>query len=334
MKLALDFIVIGAQKSGTTSLFEYVRRHPAIELPAAKEVPYFSHDPQYASPWDDYLRKAFPFADPDRRWGTVTPQYMVGGLYDYATQPDGSSLPGDERTVPSRIRERLPDVRLIAILRDPVERARSHHAMAILNGWDTRSFDEAVKDLLDPDALIRARQAPQETTGYVVWGEYGRILAGYRETFAPEQLLILFTDELRDEPQSVLRRVFRFLDVDPDFTPNNLGVSYREGGKSQRFKWLDLNLIQEATASSRLGRRLWHAIPEPTRRRIDVRFDRMNYLVGLWNRRRGGTGAKAEAEAEAATDLALREHYAADARQIAELFDVAVPWAPASPLTE
>jgi Sulfotransferase domain len=322
MKQQLDFIVIGAQKSGTTSLFEYMRRHPDLCLPAAKEVPYFSHDANYGRDWAEYLRKAFPFADPDRKWGTVTPHYMYGGIHDATGQSDGSPTESDERTVPLRIRDRLPDVRLIAILRDPVQRARSHHAMAALNGWDPRPFSQAVQELLEPDALVSARRMPDETTGYVVWGEYGRILAGYLQTFAPEQLLVLFTSELRDEPESVLRRVFKFLGVDDRFVPDNLGTNYREGGASRRFRWLDLNLVQAGASSNSLARRLWHALPEPARRRVDRRFDRINYLVGLWNRRSTPPGPEHEAEA----DLALREHYAHDSARLAELLGVAPPW--------
>jgi hypothetical protein len=326
MKQVLDFIVIGAQKSGTTSLFEYLRRHPSLSLPAAKEVPYFSHDANYGRPWTEYLRKAFAFADPQTQWGTVTPQYMVGGIYDAVRPPDDSPVESDVRTVPLRIRDRLPNVRLIAILRDPVERARSHHAMAALNGWDTRPFAQAVQELLAPEALVSSRRVPEETTGYVVWGEYGRILAGYLDAFGREQLLVLFTTELRDDPASVLRRVFEFLTVDPEFIPDNLGTNYRQGGASRRVRWLDLNVLQAAASSSSVARGLWHAIPEPARRHVDTRFDRMNYWLSLWNRRSGSPGADRQSE----TDRALRDHYAQDAERIAGLFDVAVPWSPTS----
>jgi hypothetical protein len=324
-KQVLDFIVIGAQKSGTTSLFEYLRRHPGLCLPAAKEVPYFSHDANYGSDWSEYLRKAFAFADPACQWGTVTPQYTVGGIYDAAREADGSPIESDERTVPLRIHDRLPQVRLIAILRDPVQRARSHHAMAAMNGWDTRPFPEAVRELLGADALLSARRTANETTGYVVWGEYGRILAGYLEAFPREQLLVLFTNELRDQPQAVLRRVFEFIGVDPEFVPDNLGTNYRESGASRRVGWLDLNTLQAAASSNAAVRGLWHALPEPARRRVDTRFDRLNYLLSLWNRRSGSAGAEPDPETE--TDRALREHYAPDAVRLAELFDVTAPWA-------
>ncbi len=320
-KRVLDFIVIGAQKSGTTSLFEYMRRHPQLCLPSAKEVPYFSNDVRYREDWEAYLRKAFPFCDPQRRWGTVTPQYMYGGVFRPAQRTDDAPAESDVRTVPLRIHERLPDVRLISILRDPVARARSHHAMTLLNGWETRPFDQAVRDLLSPEALARSRRVPEETSGYVAWGEYGRILAGYLDVFSLSQMLVLFTSDLRSDPRAVVRRVFDFLSVDPEFVPDTLGIKYREGGASRRAEWLDLNRLQQVVSSNPVARRTWHSLPERARRRVDARFDRINYLSRLWNRR-GMAGADRDPE----IDRRLCHHYGSDAELLAKLFGISVPW--------
>ncbi len=317
MKRDLDFIVIGAQKSGTTSLFEYLRRHPQLCLPTSKEVPYFSHDKRYQDGWSDYMRKAFPFADPAQKWGTVTPHYMVGGLY----QNENISPTNDERTVPLRIRQQVPDVRLIAILRDPIERARSHHAMASLNQWDGRSFDQAIRDQLEPDALLAARRLPDERTGYVVWGEYGRLLEGYLDVFLREQLLVLFLTDLKDRPAEVVQRVLRFLGVDPNFVPDNLGTTYRPGASARRVDWLDLKTAQAAAADSRLLRRLWHAIPEPTRRHIDRQFDRTNYRMDLWNRKASAAVSPSQVDVTSA----LRAHYDEDANRLRAIVGIP-PW--------
>lgn len=321
MKEELDFIVIGAQKSGTTSLFEYLRRHPELRLPAAKEVPYFSHDANYGTDWQEYLRKAFPFADHKCKWGTVTPHYMVGGIYD-AADTRSRTGGGDERTVPRRIHEKLPDVRLIAILRDPVERARSHHAMAVMNGWETRSFPEAMRELLPPDALASARRVPAETTGYVAWGEYGRILAGYLEVFPRSQLLVLDTSDLQRDPELVLRSVYEFLDVDAGFVPDNLGTNYRPSGVARRIRWLDLNAVQAAVSRNRMARAFWHSIPERARRRIDRQFDRLNYLTDLWNR----VPRKNSLSSDEETENALRAHYEEDAELLTRLLGIAPSW--------
>ena len=182
-KRKLDFIVIGAQKSGTTSLCEYLRGHPEIALPAGKEAPYFSRDAIYRRGWHDYLNRWFSGADPARRWGTVTPDYMVGGVLEPELAPAAAGGRYDEWTIPLRIRERLQDVRLVALLRDPVERAASHHAMLTLNGLEARTFESVVRELVQPKALADARNRPAEATGCVVWGEYGRLLAPYFDVF-------------------------------------------------------------------------------------------------------------------------------------------------------
>jgi hypothetical protein len=170
----LDFLVIGAQKAGTTSLFEYLRLHPEIHMPPGKEVPYFSDDGMVAHGWEAYLGQTFAGTDPSLSWGTASPQYMAGAVL----MPAGPVGGAPERVVPERIRERLPEARLVAILRDPVARAESHHRMMRLRGEEPRSFDRAVAELLRPEALEQARREPTPTSAYVAWGEYGRILAG------------------------------------------------------------------------------------------------------------------------------------------------------------
>lgn len=318
----LDFIVVGAQKAGTTALFEYLRRHPDLSLPPAKEVPYFSHNGRYSADWHEYLHKAFPFSDPDTKWGTVTPQYMYGGILHIPHTSVGPPVKSDVRTVPNRIRQRLPEVKLIAILRDPVERARSHHAMTSLNGWETRSFEQAIAELLDPDELESARRVPEENTGYVVWGEYARILEGYLDIFSSEQMLVLFSSDLRQDPQPVLREVFEFLSVDPDFLPDNLGTSYRESAAARRIDWLDLDHVQRGVSSNSLMRALWHSLPERAQRRVDAGFDRASYLVQLWNRR----GRLSAAPPERETEVILRRHFEADAGRLLEVFGLTAPW--------
>src|SRR5512134_2872554 len=104
----LDFIIIGAQKAGTTALFRYLRRHPRIYMPLEKEIPFFSDDVLYARGWEQFARRYYGHAPPDRLWGKATPRYMI--------HPD----------CPSRIRATMPDTRLIALLRDPIERCISH----------------------------------------------------------------------------------------------------------------------------------------------------------------------------------------------------------------
>jgi hypothetical protein len=327
VKETLDFIVIGAQKAGTTSLFEYLRRHPQIALPANKEAPYFSHDGLFETRWDAYLRK-MALGDPEQQWGTVTPHYMIGGVHKRTRASADARERYDERTVPLRIHERLPDVRLVAILRDPVTRARSHYQMMVLKGSERRPFDEAIADLLDPQALERARRRPVEDTGYVTWGEYARILGAYFEVFAREQILVLFTDELERSPEQLLVRVHEFLGVSTDFVPDNLGVRYRVGATERRLPWPNPN---SAVSPGRVKRRLrrsataqagWRRLPKAPRTQIKRGVDELVYRVDLWNRRSRPSIEQPTSE----TEDRLREHFAQEGGELTAQLGVSPPW--------
>jgi hypothetical protein len=319
MKKILDFIVIGAQKAGTTSLFEYLRRHPDLRLPVNKEAAYFSHDAEMSQTWSDYLRINFATADADAMWGTVSPSYMTGGIIGARGRSGATEA---ERAVPQRIHERLPAVKLIALLRDPVERAISHHKMMVMNGVETRSFDAAIDELLLPGRLAHARAQPSETTGYVAWGEYGRILGGYLSVFAPDQLLIAFSDELDSDPAALLRQIHRFIGVTPDLIPDNLGTRYREGGTARRFARLKPNVAVETIAEAKLARALWHSVPIAGRERLSRSYASAAYRLDLWNR----SNAEEIPPPGEATLRHLRAHFASDGERISALAGRPPPW--------
>lgn len=333
-KSTLDFIVIGAQKAGTTSLFRYLREHPEIALPDGKEWPCFSHDRVYERGWGDYMatlvRNGYRGdADPHKAWGTVTPQYMVGGVYQRSSGEAADSY--DERTVPARMHEHLPAVRLVAILRDPVGRAISHHRMAVARGQDRRSFDEVAAELLRPEALVRSRRYPDENSGYVTWGEYGRILEGYLQVFPRQQLLVVFTNELEHAPAQVLRRVHRFIGVSVDFEPANIGERFRVAATVRGFSWrspsswmspsspLSPQGLGRALRRSPAARAVWHALPPARQARLRRPYDRVARALAARNRRRAPGPVKAHAKPSPDTVARLREHYAQDAERLLAL---------------
>ena len=130
-----------------------------------------------------------------------------------------------EREIPERIARQFPDIRLIAILRDPVERALSHYAMARNVGPESRDPETAFDELLRPEALAEARQDPHGLHGYVAFGEYGRILRGYLDVFEASQVLTVSTAQLAADPQSVLSSVWPFVGV-ADHVPADLHTRY------------------------------------------------------------------------------------------------------------
>ena len=214
----LDFLVIGAQKAGTTSLWRYLRAHPRIRVPASKEVPFFNGpDPDPAllsSGADDFLGEA----KSGRLRGKVTPGYMIGG-------------PGvGVDLVARRIASMLPGVKLIAVLRDPVERALSSYTMAVRRGQETRSADAALTVMLEPERLEAERADPSPAGTHVVAGEYGRILSAYRAHFPAGQIWTGYSEDLGRDPAGFLDAILGFLGLPTGYRPENLGRRYFAGG--------------------------------------------------------------------------------------------------------
>jgi len=199
----------------------------------------------------------------------------------------------------------------------------------VMDGLEQRSFDAAIDELLTPDSLERSRRHPKETTSYITWGEYGRILAGYYDVFPREQILVVFTEELELAPEQLLRRVHEFIGVTSDFVPANLGTRYRAGGTERRFSWMSPHAplspqgLQRAVTRNSATRAAWRALPEGGRRRIRRGYEHFAYRVDLWNRR---SGASVTGPAPAILGR-LRGHFAQEADQLAALLGVVAPWA-------
>lgn len=296
---SLDFIVIGAQKAGTTALWRYLEDNPRLRMPPDKEAAFFT-EPNYPDGLRSYMRALFRDAPARTRLGTVTPVYMVGVR--------GLPVPA----IAERIQRTYPDVRLVALLRDPVDRALSAYRMMVRRKWEQRSFEEAVTELLEPAALERARSEPSDLTSYVVAGEYGRVLGEYRARFGADQLHVELTDDLEREPEAVVRRVCEFLGV-PPHTPEHAGRRFHVGGTRRR-----TSPEAEADLKDYLRRNVWPQTRYP--RQYEDQFDRW---FDIWN-------VEPEAAPQPPADETarrLRDHFAADARLLAEVAGVTAPWA-------
>jgi len=315
----VDFLVIGAPKSGTTSLFEYLRHHPEISLPPDKEAPYFNDDRVFGSvAWDEYLRRAFPQAERRRLRATITPHYM----FPVTQAPESGEC--DEYTVPRRIFEQLPAVRLVAILRDPVERAYSHHHQEARRGHDSRSFAEAIDQLLQPAELERWRRRFDTANCYVTIGEYGRILGAYYDTFPAEQMLVLFTETLAREPLEVMREIYDFVGVAPGEAPRNLGKRYNASAAEARVSRVTPATFVRIASANRVARGAWHSLSEERRQRMLVRYRRLNFRFHSWNRR--GTAPSEVGAEDAAALERLRQHFAPDGERLETLLGRPLPW--------
>jgi hypothetical protein len=291
-KNTLDFIIIGAQKAGTTSLFKYLELHPQIYMPREKEALYFNREERISRGWEWYLGEFFGDAPLGCVWGKASPGYMA-----------------DPR-VPNRIKNTLPDVKLIALLRNPIERAYSHYRMSVRKGYEDRSFEEAIDQLLKVDALEEARRQPSPTNGYIVRGEYSRILGEYYELFPRGHLCVFFMEGLENNPRNVLSTVFHFLGVDSDFIPSNLGVIFHKGGDRQRLPWA--TLLMKVIPIRAIWRRI---IPEKQRRPLTYWFHQWNVIPD-----------EERPQIPLPARMLLAEHYAEDVMQLSTLVGKKNPW--------
>jgi hypothetical protein len=190
-----SFLIIGTQKGGTTTLFDFVAEHPDVRAPRYKEVHYFD---RYADrPYSQYLA-SFPHGS--SMTGEATPYYL---FHPY---------------VPERVSERLPDVKLIALLRDPVDRALSHHNHNVALGFEDLPFEAALdaeeerlageaEKLAAPGALSSAHRH----FSYAARGRYAEQLERWFERFPRDRFLIVASEDFFADPVSTYREVLDFL---------------------------------------------------------------------------------------------------------------------------
>lgn len=236
-----DFFIVGALKSGTTSLYEYVTQHPDVFLPEFKEPRFFDgppgpqplrpgHNPYGNPPVRDAEAYEALFAD-------ATPQQRIG---------EGTASYFHDDQAPGRIAQARPDARIVVMLREPVARAYS-------------SYQHLRRDGREPatdfrEALAREPQRRAENWAplflYRHVGRYTTHLARWYDAFPAEQVQVHLFDDLRRDPRAVVRAVFEHLDVDPS-APVDVAATYNLGGVAR---------------SGRLHRLLNH--PPPALRRV------------------------------------------------------------------
>ena len=200
-----SFLIIGAQRSGSTSLFRYLAMHPCILAALRKEVHYFDFQCEKGPGW--YLAH-FPGAHRRLLAGsrpTITfeasPYYMVHPM------------------APQRIKAFNPDMKLIAILRDPVDRALSHYHHECRLGVETLAFEEAIaaepERLSDSERLLK--QPPHyfcyrhRHFSYLDRGRYAHHLEAWLDHFPRRNLFVLRSEDLFEDADTATNKVFAFL---------------------------------------------------------------------------------------------------------------------------
>jgi hypothetical protein len=210
MRSLPEFIMIGGQKCGTTSLFQYLQQHPSVSKVYVEEVHYFDLNYGRGINW---YRAHFPMRGDGAMSGDDSPYYIFHPL------------------VPKRVARDLPDVRLIALLRNPVDRAYSHYYHELRRGRETLPFEEALEreeERLEGE-VSRMQADPgynsfdHQRYSYLARGRYAEQLERWYDLFPRDRLLVLQSEEMFRDPGPVYEQVLDFLGL-PRAEPPEFGV--------------------------------------------------------------------------------------------------------------
>jgi hypothetical protein len=189
------FVVLGAMKSGTTSLHRYLGSHRDVFVPELKEIEFFSEEDRWRRGVEWYERLFEPGASAKAR-GEVSTGYTKFPRY-----PESAA----------RLQAVVPDARLVYLVREPIDRMRSHYVHNVLQGIERRPIDDALTS----------------EANYAHTSSYATQMARYLEHFDREQLLVVFAEQLRVDRASTMATVFRFIGVD-DSISDDVRATLRE----------------------------------------------------------------------------------------------------------
>ena len=203
-----DFVIIGANKAGTTSVAHYFNQHPKIQISKVKEPMFFSSNADTVS---------------QREGATLDKPFFAITLDEYSSmfepQKSGAKLLGEASTAylanPKQsaqlLKKIVPEVKIIAILREPVGRAISAYKMCVGGNIEQRSFAEVVANAQSERQILPSHGVKE----YIRNGLYAQLLAPYFKYFSPEQILLLDYDQLKWDPKNFMYAIYEFLQIKP-----------------------------------------------------------------------------------------------------------------------
>ncbi len=209
-----NFLILGTAKAGTSSVYAYLKQHPGVFLSPTTELNFFAHegaDLNFRGPgdlkylWDDSLVSTFE--DYCRQFEGVGQEPAAGEVSTHNLYSERA---------PALIKRHVPNAKMIAILRNPVDRAFSAFSHMVRDGREeTSDFREA---LAREPARIRENWEP--LWHYKAMGFYGAQLTRYYETFDAAQIRVYTYDKLVAQPLEVIQDIFEFIGVSADFVPD------------------------------------------------------------------------------------------------------------------
>lgn len=193
-----DFIIAGAARSGTTWTYELLAKHPQIYMakPRQPEPKFFWKDDIYNKGMKYYLDTWFEKAPKNQLWGEKSTAYL-----------EGSSISA------LRMKEALPQLKLIFILRNPIDRTYSNYLWSKKHGWEKLGLEEALKKELSREKKYGAKLKYIRPFSYRSRSLYYRLLLPFYKNFKPSQILCLRFEDLLDNPKLFAKKIHAFLGV-------------------------------------------------------------------------------------------------------------------------
>ncbi len=238
-----DFIGIGAQKAGTTWLYKQLSKHPEVSMGKCKEINFFNdryslytHHPikNYKKGIKWYIEQLAP--EEGKVNGDISPNYLW-----------------DEKAA-KRIHKHFPDVKIIVMLRDPIERAYSHFLHANKHFDVGRDFKEAIKH-----------------NEFLERGLYFKQLSRYYDLFPRENILVILFSEIRENPEKTLHKVEKFLNIEK-YIPNS---NNKKVNKAEITKFPVINKTNSKLVKikkTKLGKNIWETTPVKAIKRVYLRI--------------------------------------------------------------
>jgi sulfotransferase family protein len=190
----LTFVCVGAQKAGTSSLDNILRKHPYIYLPRVKETKFFQGiaDSEYYKGEDWYWKTYFPRKNEGKILGEVDPEYLYF------------------EEVPKRLYKHNNDLKIIIILRNPVKRAFSHYLMSLNRGYENHSFVDAIS--LEQNR-IKHSEFNKNHFSYVSRGFYFNQINRYIELFGKDNIIVLDFDSFLNNQAECINKIINFISI-------------------------------------------------------------------------------------------------------------------------
>lgn len=208
-----NFFIIGAARSGTTSLYAYLDQHPDIFFSPVKEINFFSNPKIWVKGFKWY-QNHFDKTKNEQAVGEASTSYTASPFL---------------KEVPQRISDYRPDAKLIYIVRDPISRLISHYMHRVHRGIERRPFSEVVKNI---------EHEP------IAWqGMYNFQLEKFLRFFNRDQILIFSFDDLHKSSQRTVRNIFSFLGVDSEFPVENIEKVFNASSGTLRRSGIGIRIL-------------------------------------------------------------------------------------------